>query len=226
MDVIAASPTVSAIRQQRLAAYLTSEIKGGGIPRIKELIPHHPRDPDSFKVLSEIYRICHDRILTLVLPRLHIRMAAISLKWMRGEPLPEIIDENHRRNGGKLSSNIRGTLNDIEQEIRFKFLRLTSCYIAVLAHVLESSGHLEYLSSLSPLPTFLEMGASDQTMISFINLGVSRMTARTLTELLMDKEMGPTAALEWLKRQDIQTIASSPIVRADIERALANAIVA
>jgi hypothetical protein len=153
-------------------------------------------------------------------------MAAISLKWMRGEPLPEIIDENHKRSGGKLSSNIRGTLNDIEQEIRFKFLRLTSCYIAVLTHVLKSLGHLEYLSGLSPLPTFLEMGASDQTMISFINLGVSRMTARMLTELLMDKEMGPTAALEWLKKQDIQAIVSSPIVRADIERALANAIVA
>jgi hypothetical protein len=70
------------------------------------------------------------------------------------------------------------------------------------------------------------MGASDQTMISFINLGVSRMTARILTELVMDKEMGPIAALDWLGKQDIQAIASSPIVRADIERALSNAVVA
>ncbi len=203
VDVIAASPTVSAIRQQRLANYLTLEIKGGGIARLREILPHHPRDPDSFRALSEIYRICHEQILTLIAPRLHVRMAAISLKWMRGEPLPEIIDENHKRNGGRLSSNIRGTLNDIEQEIRFKYLRLTSCYIAILAYVLKSADHSEYLSSLSPLSTFLEMGASDQTMISFINLGVSRITARMLTELLMDKEMGPAAALEWLRSQNL-----------------------
>jgi hypothetical protein len=225
VEVIAASPTVSAIRQQRLSKYLTSEIKGGGIPRLRDLIPNHPRDPDSFRVLSEIYRICHEQILTLAAPKLHVRMAAISLKWMRGEPLPEIIDENHKRKGGKISSSIRGTLNDIEQEIRFKYLRLTSCYIAILAHVLMSTGHSEYLGSLSSLPSYLEMGASDQTMISFINLGVSRMTARMLSELSMDKEMGPTAALQWLKAQDIPSIATSPLIQADIERALTNASV-
>jgi len=222
VDVIAASPTVSAIRQQRLSKYLTSEIRGGGVPRLKELIPHHPRDPDCFRVLSEIYRICHEQILTLNAPKLHVRMAAISLKWMRGEPLPEIIDENHRRKGGKISSNIRATLNDIEQEIRFKYLRLASCYIAILTHVFKLTGHSEYLSSISSLASYLEMGASDLTMISFINLGLSRMTARLLSELSMDKEMGPITALQWLRSQTISSIAASPLVRNDIERALAN----
>lgn len=223
LAIIASSPTVSALRQERLARYLSSEIKGGGIPRVKELLPQHPRDPDSFKALSEIYRICHEHLLTLIVPKLHVRMAAISLKWMRGEPLPEIIDENHKRSGGKLSSSIRNTLNDIEQEVRFKYLRLTSCYIAVLAHVLKSSGHPEYLSGLSSLPSYLEMGASDQTMISFINLGVSRMTARILTEGLMNKEMGPEAVLAWLKQQSLGSLGLSSIVLADIERALLNA---
>ncbi|MBR0804568.1 hypothetical protein AB7M63_007910 [Bradyrhizobium japonicum] len=223
LDVITSSPTMSAIRQERLAKYLFSEIKGGGTARLREILPQHPRDPDSFRSLSEIYRICHEQLLTLVAPRLHVRMAAISLKWMRGEPLPEIIDENHKRSGGNLSSNIRKTLNDIEQEIRFKYLRLTSCYIAVLSYVLKTGGFADYLKGLSSLPTYLEMGASDQTMISFINLGVSRLTARILTDRLMNKEMGPEAVLTWLKQQDLGTLDVSPIVRADIERALANA---
>jgi hypothetical protein len=37
--------------------------------------------------------------------------------------------------------------------------------------------------------------------------------------------MGPVAALEWLESQNIEVIAPSPLVRADIERALANAAV-
>lgn len=223
LAVIASSPTVSALRQERLARYLSSEIKGGGVPRLKELLPQHPRDPDSFRALSEIYRVCHEHLLTLIVPKLHVRMAAISLKWMRGEPLPEIIDENHKRSGGKLSSSIRNTLNDIEQEVRFRYLRLTSCYIAILSHVLKTSGRPEYLAGISSLPSYLEMGASDQTMISFINLGVSRMTARILTDRLMDKEMGPEAALAWLGQQHLESLGLSPIVLADIERALVNA---
>ena len=161
--------------------------------------------------------------MTLFVPRLHLRMAAISVKWMRGDPLPEIIDENHKRTGGKLSSDIRTTLNDIEQEIRFKYLRLTACYIAVLANVLTSTGHSEYLSSLSALPAYLEVGASDQTMISFISLGLSRMAARMLTDSTINKEMAPSEALRWLRGQNIDAIVSSQIVRADIRRALANA---
>ncbi|MES2055996.1 MAG: DEAD/DEAH box helicase [Pseudomonadota bacterium] len=222
-DIIGAAPTVSAIRQQRLAAYLTAEIEGGGISRLEELIPRHPRDPDAWKVLSEIYRICHEQVLSWETPKLHLRMAAISLRWMRGDPLPEIINENVKYNKDKpISSVIRETLQDIEQQIRFTYFRLTACYISVLSHVLTQKGHVEYLGSLAALPTYLEVGASDQTMISFIALGLSRMAARMLTDEAVDKEMGPVEALRWLRRQNVEAMIGSPIVRADIERALLN----
>lgn len=222
-QVIGAAPTVSAIRQQRLAGYLLSEIKGGGRARLEELIPRHPRDSDAYRSLSEIYRICHEQLLSLKLPRLHIRMAAISLKWMRGDPLPEIIDENHKRNGGKLAANIRGTLNDIEQEIRFKYMRLASCYISVLGHVLVQTNYENYVGSLSPLPVYLEVGAADATMLSFLNLGLSRVTARLLTDRTMNKEMTPSTALKWLREQEVEHWITSPVVLEDIRRAVANA---
>ena len=107
--------------------------------------------------LSEIYRICHEQIMTLFVPRLHLRMAAISVKWMRGDPLPEIIDENHKRTGGKLSSDIRTTLNDIEQEIRFKYFRLTACYIAVWPTFLRPRGTLNILVAYQRFPLILKL---------------------------------------------------------------------
>lgn len=219
-DVVSASLTVSPLRQQILCDYLEAEILGGGTPRLEQLIPRHPRDPDAFKVLCEVYRICHEQILSLKVPKLHIRMAAISLRWMRGDPIPEIIDENHKRMGGKLASSIRTTLSDIEEEIRFKYMRLTSCYLNITAYVLKKTENSEYLNSLSSLPIYLEMGASDETMISFIGLGLSRLTARMLTDKVMDKEMGPQAALQWLRSQDLNDLPASSFVRADIQRAL------
>jgi hypothetical protein len=221
-DIIDAAPTVSALRQQRLATYLTSEIKGGGIPRLEQLIPRHPRDDDAWKALSEIYRICHQQILSLNAPKLHLRMAAISVSWMRGDPLPMIIEKNREYSSSLVSSVIRDTLKDIEHEIRFKYFRLTGCYTSILACCLKEAGYTDYLSSLSSLPTFLEMGASDQTMISLISLGLSRLTARMLMDHTINKDMDPAMALRWLRGQNIEAIVASSIVREDISRALTN----
>lgn len=222
--VIAKSPTVSPLRQQRLADYFEAEIKGGGVKRLEELLPRHPRDEEAWKNLCEVFLVCHEQLMGLQAPRLHMRMAAIAVKWMRGEQLPAIIDENHRREPGKtLPSAIRGTLKDIEEEIRFKYFRLTLCYLAVLEHVLAQTGYADYLKSLPPLPGFLEVGASDPTMISFVGLGISRFVASFLTERTLDKRMDEARALAWLRDQDLDALLGSGLMRADVRRALANA---
>lgn len=223
IDAIASSPTVSALRQQRLADYLASEIRGGGTKRISQLMPRHPRDDDAWATLSEVFKVCHRKLLSLDAPRLHLRMAAIAIKWMRGDPIPEIVDENHRRSKGTdLAASIRETLKDIEQEIRFKYLRLTTCYNAVLGHVLRESGHGELVSSIPNLPSYLEVGAADPTMVSFVGLGISRVTARTLTDSAMDKDMDEARALAWLREQNLETLIPLGIMRAEAERAILN----
>ncbi|MGN8094150.1 DEAD/DEAH box helicase [Methylobacterium sp. 22177] len=222
--VLAKSPTVSPIRQQRLATYLESEVRDGGVKRLEELLPRHPRDPDAYKSLCEVFRVCHEQLMSLQVPRLHLRMAAIALKWMRGEQLPAIIDKNHTYEKDKpIATVIRETLQDIEEDIRFKYFRLSICYLSVFEHILISNGYPEYASSLTALPSYLEVGASDPTMISFVGLGLSRYVASALTELTIDKGMDETRALAWLRAQDLDAVLSSRLMRADVDRALANA---
>ncbi len=221
LSVIQESPTVSAIRQQRLASYLASEIKGGGTKRLAELTPRHPRDDDAYVRLSEVFKICHRQLLALQAPKLHSRMAAIAVRWMRGDPVPEIVDENHRRSGGTdIAGSIRETLKDIEQEIRFKYLRLTSCYLSILAHVLRNAGYEEVASRLPNLANYLEVGAADQTMVSFIGIGISRVTARALTDSAMDKSMDMQTAISWLRAQNVESVLPSLLMREEVERAL------
>lgn len=221
LAILIASPTVSALRQQRLANYLASEIKGGGLKRLEELTPRHPRDSEAYVRLSEIFKICHRQLLSLQAPKLHSRMAAIAVRWMRGEPVPRIVDENHRRNGGKdIAKSIRDTLDDIEQQIRFKYLRLTACYVNVLGHILREAGHEGIAERLPDLSGFLEVGAADQTMVSFIGAGISRVTARVLTDVAMDKDMDIVAAIKWLRGQDLRSILSSDLMRAEVDLAL------
>lgn len=221
--VIAASPTISAIRQQRLANYLSAEMKGGGTKRLAELMPRHPRDDEAYVRLAEVFKVCHRQLLSLEAPKLHSRMAAIAVRWMRGDPVPMIVDENHKRsNGTNIARSIRETLKDIEQEIRFKYLRLTTCYIAVLTYVLTVGGYEELATRLPNLPSYLEVGAADQTMVSFIGMGISRVTARVLNDQAMEKGMNPEAALRWLGAQNLEAQIASPLMRSEAERALRN----
>lgn len=224
LAILRASPTVSALRQQRLFAYLKSEIRGGGARRMAELVPRHPRDGDAWKRLAEIFKICHRQLLSLDVPKLHLRMAAIAVCWMNGDPIPKIVDENHRRSGGSdIASSIRGTLDDIEQKIRFRYLRLTSCYLSILAHVLKEDGYAVVADRMPDLGAFLEVGAADKTMISLMSTGISRVTARVLTDESIDKEMDTASALDWLRSQNLGLLLSSTLMREEAERALRNA---
>lgn len=223
-EVLAKSPTVSPLRQQRLDEYFEAEITGGGVARLEELLPRHPRDDDAWKSLSEVFRVCHEQLMGLNVPRLHLRMAAIAVKWMRGEQLPGIIEEYRRRSPEtKLPTAIRNTLKDIEEEIRFRYFRLSLCYLAVLEHVLVRLGHADYVRSLPPLPGYLEVGASDPTMVSFVGLGISRFVASFLTDQTLDKRMDEATALAWLKGQNLDAMLGSGLMRLDVQRALANA---
>lgn len=84
-------------------------------------------------------------------------------------------------------------------------------------------GHPEYARKLPPLPGFLEVGASDPTMISFVGLGISRFVASFLTDQTLNKRMDEPTALAWLRGQDLDAMLGSGLMRLDVQRALANA---
>lgn len=66
--------------------------------------------------------------------------------------------------------------------IRFEVVRLMPCRCAVLVQVFEEIGFPDLSKSVPPLPLYLEVGASERSMISFIGLGLSRVTAAILND--------------------------------------------
>ena len=113
---------------------------------------------------------------------------------------------------------IRDTLETIENVIRFKVVRLMSCYCAVLVRVFEEIRFPELSKSIPPLPLYLEVGASDQTMISFLNLGLSRVTAAILNDASADKGMTVSEARDWLRGASLDAYGLSPILIEEIRR--------
>lgn len=220
--VLISSPTVAAFRQQRLFDYLLTALKRDGERALAELMPLHPREFGSRQSLARVYKICHEKILGLFTDRLHFRFAAISQAWMNGDSMPEIINTNASYSQGKaMPSVIRGTLNDIEQEVRFKYFRLTSCYLTLLEHALRACGMERFASRIPALPLFLEVGASSRTMISLMGLGLSRVTASRLADETLEQDLEPGAARQWLGALDLDKVNISRILADDVRRTIA-----
>jgi hypothetical protein len=101
---------------------------------------------------------------------------------------------------------IREMLTEIESDLRFKYVRLFSCYNAVLEQVLKDNKRPELIASIPSVPMYLEVGACSPTMISFMGLGLSRYTAGKLRALPRRTDMSQSDARNWILRQDIDAL--------------------
>jgi superfamily II DNA or RNA helicase len=216
-EIIRRTPSISAHKQQRLFERLQATISLGA-DEARSLIPLHPRESDAFDSYAEILKICHEIILEINTARgLHRFHAVIAKKWMQGFPLPQIIDDQIGRSPNKIvRTTIRDTLNLIETQIRFQAVRLFGCYNTLLVYALDKAGMVSLASSIPPLPVYLEVGASDKTMISFISLGLSRVTAMKLNELSARKDLDVESALQWLQTRPLETLGLSPLLLGEV----------
>ncbi len=223
-EVIRLSPNISAHKQQVLFNRLQDEIsKGRDFARA--LIPRHPRESEAFNSYASILEQCHEVILGIDTSRkLHRFHALMALKWIRGLPLPQIIEDQIRRDTRTSPRTIiRNTLELVETQIRFQVVRLFGCYNSLLVYALNSADLADLATSIPSLPLFLELGASDKTMISFIALGLSRVTAMKLNELSARKDLDVSGALEWLRTRPLETLGLSALLAAEVRAIIGNA---
>lgn len=214
LDVVARNPGVNPLSQQKLMQYFLNYDKP-----IDELIPAYPDSDDSYQsYLRLLQRISSH--LSGDHPGLNPYYAVLVLNWMRGYPLARIIGDNVKYWHGRKSVPvvIRDSMQHVEEFARFRFVKYSSCYIDILRFFLRENGHGQYLSQIPTLNIWLEFGASQQTQISLMGLGLSRQTAISISELIPDTELGREETIDWIKGQNIDILALSPIILAELRK--------
>lgn len=147
------------------------------------------------------------------------------VQWMRGYPIARIISERisyNIKNNRKFAyqSVIRSTLTDIDQIARFSAPKFLACYSEVLHFFLTSTGREELASRIPELSVPLEIGATQTTQISLISLGLSRGAAIALSEFIASAELNEGEALDWLVREDLDTLDLPPVYVREIRNLL------
>jgi len=223
-EVIKKSRLVSPIRQQALFEYFLTKIDKG---QIEDLIPLHPLAEFSAgrtRLIRIFYRI--DK---------HIRgrkntnaakyFSGLALRWMRGDSLKILIDSSVEYKVGKQNKDpsklnygtiIRALMTEIETELRFQYVRYTTCYLEVLKYAFADRGVVRS-GEIPNLPLHLELGAASATMISCLELGMSRISANEASEAMANSRMSPEQVLNWIKRVPLEG-SLSPIVVKEFRR--------
>jgi hypothetical protein len=213
------SPQISGFRQQQLYEYMMSKIAEKGS---NYLIPVHPSAAwnDALNKLRPVFARVH-KYLELRSGNSHRYWAPLALRWMRGEPLPRIVDgaiEYHKSQGQSRSNRtvIREVLANIENDLRFRYVNLLGCYIAVLKQALTDSGFADALPSVPSLPLYLELGAASQTMIHIMSFGLSRHTANLVARTTINRDMDPAIARRFLQTFNPETAGFSPYLAREV----------
>jgi hypothetical protein len=215
------NPAISVLRQHEMLEYLRRRAAEKGSA---SLIPLHPLG-DGMTVYQTIVRLFSRIHRYFEKSRSPSKFfAQLALRWMRGESLRKMIDGAYSRAQGSEANNpppygpiIRKVMRQIERDLRFRYVKYTHCYVDLLVHVLRERGEDELVASIPTLSLYLELGASSQTMISLIGLGMSRMTAGIVADKTPFKSMERAEAERWLRSNwrdlDIPTVSQRELTR-------------
>lgn len=199
-EVISRHSGVSAFGMQSLLEYFES-YKGD----VENLLPASVQSNDGYDRFITIMRRINANLYPVFTPDSAIPLFAVIItQWLSGYSLASMIQASinyHVRNNKeyKLPVLIRSTMDLVEQIARFKAPKYLSAYIDVLSFYLRKIGREDLLEDGLDLGVQLEYGVSSRTLLSLMELGLSRMAAVSVYELISFDDLDKAGCLEWLR---------------------------
>jgi len=190
---------------------------------IRSWMPLVPWNSDAYQRLVRIFKVIEDFFIQEGTQR-HKYFALLALLWMRGAPLRELVkDRLDRQNASndddKANAEIRELFTDIEERIRYIYVKYTGIYNSILGAVLKEQQSEGLVTSLVPIHLFLEFGASTQTLINFMALGLSRSSAIRLQEAVRFRDdMDIRACRQYLDAINLAYSSLPEVCKAEISR--------
>ena len=186
-----------------------------GLQRLLEAFRQHPGDVENLLPAEVASNDSYDRFVTIMGrvnkhlfpafdPESRIRLyALIVVKWLKGYSLAKIIRDSidwHRKVGRpfNLPDLIRSTMELVEQIARFKAPKYFSAYMDVLNLHLHEIDRLDLIDEGLDIGTKLEFGVSATTLLSLMELGLSRMSAVALYEKISRDDLSKEGCMTWI----------------------------
>ena len=139
-------------------------------------------------------------------------------RWLRGWSLARMIKariENLRRSGKAVDipKVCRQTMEMVEQTARFAAPKYIAAYVDILRMHLDGIGRADLLLDRFDIGLSLEFGISTKTLLSLMELGLSRMSAVALYEVIARDDLNQEACRDWVRdNADVLESAGIPLI--------------
>ncbi|MFP9471345.1 DEAD/DEAH box helicase [Pectobacterium brasiliense] len=208
-NVLSLNWTVDPFGQERLYNRFIQKIKEG---KADELIPRHPSG-DVYANYVGVFSRINKYILNNNTSKFSNYLTSMALNWMRGKSLPEIINLSIKKKKEKGSTRpinvdrtVREVFDFVEDNLRFKYVQLGKAYIDLLRQALIDNNLVHKSGEIYDFPLSLELGVASIAGQTFIELGLSRISASYLENIIPNSNPSPQAAKDWLKNNDYETL--------------------
>ncbi len=172
---------------------------------VENLLPAPVDSDDSYDRFVTIMRRINAHLFPAFMPEgLEPYHALIVVRWLKGHSLASMIKANikyhndHKR-PFKLPVLIRDTMDKVEQTARFRAPKYLSAYMDILHAHLRNIGRDDLVDTDLDIGTQLEFGVSSMTLLSLMELGLSRMSAVALYEKIARDDLTKDACIEWVE---------------------------
>ena len=221
VDIVVKYPGVSAVGLQRLLEALR-----GFAGDIEEVLPAPAESVDAYNRFADIMKRINQYVFPAFLPDTLIPLhALIVLEWLRGYSLATIIrkrTEYHERHGQKyaIAKVIRETMELIEQTARFRAPKYFAAYLDVVKMHLKEIGRADLIEEDIDIGVALEFGVSTQTLLSLMEIGLSRLSAVALYEKIALDNLDRDDCVGWVtdRMQDLEALELPRLVIREIRR--------
>lgn len=206
-EIAGRHPGVSALGLQRLLESFRA-YEGD----IENLLPAAVDSQDSYDRFVTIMRRINEHLFPAFMPDGLVPLhALIVVQWLKGFSLAAMIRKNidyHRSRGRafKLPVLIRHTMELVEQIARFRAPKYFSAYMDILNLHLRTIGRTDLIEHDLDIGTQLEFGVSSRTLLSLMELGVSRMSAVALYEKIARDDLSKEDCQAWVAEREAQLV--------------------
>jgi superfamily II DNA/RNA helicase len=217
--ILKRNPGISPIAQQSLYEYF--ETKTGDL---EDLVPVYPEDANAInEYMGLIGRI--GKTIAAYPPMLNHSRSILLINWMTGKPLAYLIittfnwyqSKDAYKTKKTLPIVIREVMENVEEFVRFRFAKDSSCYVDILRFFLEKR-QPDLIDGIPQLTLWLEFGVSQKTQLSLLSLGLSRNTVIELSNYITNSSMDKAECLVWIEKQELDLLDLSPIIQEDIRK--------
>jgi superfamily II DNA/RNA helicase len=198
-ELIGRHPGVSAVGMQRLLHHFAQESDD-----VEKLLPAPPESDDAYKRLVSIMERINEHVYPAFFPHTLIPLhALVTNEWLRGFSLAAIIAARikyHRKHGHSIdfARLFRDTMALVEQTARFLAPKYVAAYMDVLGFHLKAIGRSDLIGDDLDIGVMLEFGLSTRTLISLMELGLSRMSAVELYEKIAKDDLDQEGVRVWV----------------------------